>query len=97
MKNQISVRFEHGMDEERKRELAEKEWCDDVSVVYGGRLFNFEFISFLRLSQEFDGFKAIDRVYLLGDNTIILDEVSYESIIIAIEKMKSYGYFDDLR
>lgn len=90
----FAIHWEYGIDDVRKFELRQKEWCSDVYVVSNERIYRFEFISKQRLMQEASdsisraGYHHVDR------DTFVLGDFSYEEIVRTLESLRSTGYFD---
>ena len=90
----FEIRWDHGIDDVRKAELLQKEWCGDAYVVSNGRTYRFEFISKHRLMQE-----ASDSIPRMGyhhvdKDTFVIDNFCYEEILETLERLRSTGYFD---
>lgn len=86
----IQIGSKYGIDENRKTEIEEKEWCGDIYAVIGGEKFEFEFISMRRLCQEIE-FNMSNSGYSIVDSNTVLPQISYDMIVKAIEKMAEEG------
>ncbi|TIX46528.1 MAG: hypothetical protein E5W81_02165 [Mesorhizobium sp.] len=88
------IGWTYGIDEARKEELAQKEWCGDVYVVSNGVRYDVEFISIDRLAL--DAGTAIRDIgyYATGKDTFVIDNFSYDEIIRVLEGLGVKGYFD---
>lgn len=90
----FEIRWEYGIDDTRKEEILQKEWCRDAYVVSNDRIYRFEFISKRRLMQEASSSISSTGYYHVDQDTLVIDNFCYEEVVATIEQLRSTGYFD---
>lgn len=90
----FEIRWEYGIDDTRKEELRQKEWCGDAFVVSNDRVYRFEFISKRRLVQEASSSLSSMGYHHVDQDTLVIDNFCYEEIVATLERLRSTGYFD---
>ncbi len=91
MSKVAEIRFLHGIDERRKFEIAQKEWCDDLVVRISEKEYRFYVISRTRLMQEMDDALRLGNPYLINEKVVVLEDVTYDNILVGIEKLITDG------
>ncbi|HTV69070.1 MAG TPA: hypothetical protein VMF90_11090 [Rhizobiaceae bacterium] len=80
----LEIKSDYEIDDKRKNELLDKEWCSDIYAVLDGKKIEFEFISLRRLIQEAEEQIGRHGYYSIGENTFVISDFGYEKIVDTI-------------